>query len=222
MDEGLDQWLWGVRLSHRRRKLNAIPDWALSHLSIRYGGGSLWQHLRDEKWVAALPTKGAADLVDLCHRGYCETCGIAAACHRFQPTTSMTDYAPGSLIAVVDDDPRILESLANLLESADYAVRLFASAAALLESPYLAEADCLISDIDMPVMDGLELLRVVPAVRPGLPVILITGYPEMLNRLPPMGQGHFRLFKKPFDGQELLAAVGDAVRNQHRPPPVSR
>jgi FixJ family two-component response regulator len=125
----------------------------------------------------------------------------------------MTDRPPGYVIAVVDDDPGILRSLENLLESADQAARVFASAEALLESGCLAEIDCLISDIDMPVMDGLELLRVVRAARPELPVILITGHPEMLNRLPAIGPGHYRLFKKPFDGRELLTAVGDALRN---------
>ena len=125
----------------------------------------------------------------------------------------MTDHPPGYVIAVVDDDPGIVRSLENLLESADYAARLFTSAEALLESGSLAEIDCLISDIDMPVMDGLELLRAVRAARPELPIILITGYPEMLNRLPPVGPSHYRLFKKPFNGQELLAAVGDALRN---------
>jgi FixJ family two-component response regulator len=127
----------------------------------------------------------------------------------------MTDHPPGFTIAVVDDDRRILESLENLLESADYAVRSFASAAALLESDYLAEIDCLISDIDMPVMDGFELLREAHAARPELPVILITGHPEMLNRLPAIGPGHYRSFKKPFDGQELLTAVSDALRKPH-------
>ena len=125
----------------------------------------------------------------------------------------MTDQSPGFTIAVVDDEPRILESLKNLLESADYAVRSFASAAALLESDCLAEIDCLISDIDMPVMDGFELLRVAHTARPELPVILITGHPEMLNRLPAIGPGHYRFFKKPFDGQELLTTVSDALRN---------
>ena len=125
----------------------------------------------------------------------------------------MTDHPPGYIIAVVDDDQRILQSLESLLESADYAVRSFASAAALLESDCLAEIDCLISDIDMPVMDGFELLRVAHAARPELPVILITGHPEMLNRLPAIGPGHYRFFKKPFDGQELLTTVSDALRN---------
>ena len=127
----------------------------------------------------------------------------------------MTDHPPGVTIAVVDDDRRILESLKNLLESADYAARSFASVAALLDSDCLAEIDCLISDIDMPVMDGFELLRVAHAARPELPVILITGHPEMLNRLPAIGPGHYRLFTKPFDGQELLTAVSDALQNPH-------
>ena len=127
----------------------------------------------------------------------------------------MTDHPSGFTIAVVDDDQRILESLKNLLESADHAVRLFVSAAALLESGCLAEIDCLISDIDMPVMDGFELLRVAQAARPELPVIFITGHPEMLNRLPATGPGHYRAFKKPFNGQELLTAVSNALRNPH-------
>ena len=125
----------------------------------------------------------------------------------------MTDRPPAFIIAVVDDDQRILKSLGSLLESADHAVRLFSSATALLDSGCVAEVDCLISDIDLPVMDGFELLRVVQAARPALPIILITGHPDLLNRLPPASLGHYRLFRKPFDGQELLTAVSEALRN---------
>src|SRR5262245_6057347 len=71
---------------------------------------------------------------------------------------------------------------------------------------------CLISDIDLPTIDGFELLQRVNAVRPELTVILITGQPEMARRPPPPGSGHYRLFKKPFDGQELLTAVSGARR----------
>ena len=63
----------------------------------------------------------------------------------------------------------------------------------------------------------LNCCRSVHAARPELPIILITGHPEMLNRLPPIGPGHYRLFKKPFDGQELLTAVSDALLNRQRP-----
>jgi FixJ family two-component response regulator len=125
----------------------------------------------------------------------------------------MKEHPAGPIIAVVDDDQRILESLENLLESADHAVRLFASGAALIESGCLAEIGCLISDIDMPVADGFELLRVARATRPELPIILVTGHPEMLNRLPFTGPARYRVFKKPFDGEELLTAISEALHN---------
>jgi len=125
----------------------------------------------------------------------------------------MTDPRPSPIIGVVDDDQRILESLQTLLESADYDVRVFPSVRALLESAYLPEIDCLISDIDMPVMDGFELLRVVHAARPELPIIFITGHPEMLNRSQQIDPGRYKVFNKPFDGQELLTAVSGALRN---------
>lgn len=125
----------------------------------------------------------------------------------------MTEGSSDFIVAVVDDDQSILRSLEYLLESADYAVRVFTSGPAMLESSCLPEIDCLISDIDMPRMDGFELLRLVHAVRPGLPVILITGYPDTLKRLPPLGGGRPRFFIKPFKGPELLAVVSDSLRH---------
>ena len=124
----------------------------------------------------------------------------------------MTQPACGHVVAVVDDDPGILRSLASLLESADYRVRLFASGAALLDCSCLAEIDVLVSDIDMPGMDGFALLGQVHAARPDLPVVLITGYPETIKRLPALQAGNPRVFTKPFRGSELLAAISEAVR----------
>jgi FixJ family two-component response regulator len=124
----------------------------------------------------------------------------------------MTDHDSGFVVAIVDDDESVLKSLEYLLESADYAPRLFTSASALLDSGCLTEIDCVISDIDMPDMDGFELLRAIHAARPGLPAILITGYPDRLKRLPQFGGSHRRVFTKPFAGPELLAAVRDAQR----------
>lgn len=125
---------------------------------------------------------------------------------------SMTQPPTGLLIAVVDDDQSVLRSLECLLESADYSVRTFSFGAALLESGWLSEIVCLISDVDMPGMDGFELLRLAREARPELPVILITGYPETLKRLPLLGGSDPRVFTKPFEGHEMLTAVGDAVR----------
>jgi FixJ family two-component response regulator len=124
----------------------------------------------------------------------------------------MTDHPPRFIIAVVDDDQRMLQSLESLLESAGHSVRLFASAAALLGSGSVAEIDCLISDVNMPVMGGLELLRIVRATRPMLPVILITGHREMISPSPLAGPGRYQLFTKPFNPEELLAAVSDGLQ----------
>jgi len=129
----------------------------------------------------------------------------------------MSDPASRFMVAVVDDDRRVLGSLAALLESADYVVRSFDSAAAMLESGSLAEIDCLISDVGMPVMDGFELLQRVRAARPELPVILISGRSDALARAAVGGGAGYRLFRKPFEGRELLAAVRGALQ-QHRIP----
>lgn len=127
----------------------------------------------------------------------------------------MANLPPSFIIAVVDDDQSVLASLGSLLESADYTAHLFNSAEAFLDSGCIEEVDCVISDIDMPAMDGFELQRVMHKRRPELPTIFITAYPDMLDRLPQLDRGHFRLFKKPFDAQELLTVISDALRNSH-------
>jgi FixJ family two-component response regulator len=125
----------------------------------------------------------------------------------------VADDPPDAVVAVVDDDQRILDALQTLLESAGYAVRLFTSATALLETGNFQEIDCVISDIDMPAIDGLELSRRLETARPQLPIILITGHPELLNRSPSIaGASRHKLFTKPYDPDELLAAIGKVVR----------
>lgn len=115
---------------------------------------------------------------------------------------------PQSVIAIVDDDQRLLESLENLLESAGHVVRAFSSGQTLLESNTVPEIDCLITDIGMPGMDGFELQRLMSERRPDLPVILITARHEVIELLQAK---HNWFFRKPFDGQALLAAIGDAL-----------
>jgi len=114
------------------------------------------------------------------------------------------------VVAVVDDDPRILESLESLLESAGHSVRLFTSATELLEDCGFADIDCLISDIGMPVINGWELQRLAHAARPELPVILITGR-DWSDQAMAAAQGGQGFFRKPFNGQDLLAAVSRAL-----------
>jgi FixJ family two-component response regulator len=120
---------------------------------------------------------------------------------------------PKCVIAIVDDDRRLLESLQDLLESAGHAVRAFSSAQNLLRSDVVAEIDCLISDIGMPGIDGFELQSLMNQRCPDLPVILITGRHEIAE-LPQAKNDRF--FRKPFDGQKLLAAIGGALSGKEK------
>jgi len=114
------------------------------------------------------------------------------------------------MIAIVDDDPRVLESLENLLESAGYVVRTFSSAKALIDAG-MSDVDCLISDIGMPGMDGFELRDVVKRVRPDLPVFLITGRHEIGDQQRASAKDIAGFFRKPFDWPALLAAIDGAL-----------
>jgi len=113
-------------------------------------------------------------------------------------------------IAVVDDDERLLESLENMLESAGYAVRIFSSAQALLGAG-LSGVDCVIADVGMPAMDGFELHAAVKRLQPELPVFLISGRHEITDHERACAEGIAGFFRKPFNGQTLLAAVGKAL-----------
>jgi FixJ family two-component response regulator len=111
------------------------------------------------------------------------------------------------VIAVVDDDQRILESLKNLLESAGFSVRLYISAQSFLNDSPLAEIDCLITDVGLPDINGFELQRRAEEARPDLPVILITGNHAVAAQQRAVRHSKGNFFRKPFSGQELLAAV---------------
>lgn len=110
------------------------------------------------------------------------------------------------VIAVVDDDPRVLESLENLFESAGYTVCTFSSGPSLLAAD-LSGVNCLITDIGMPAMDGFQLLDIVKKARPELPVFLLTGRHEIGDQHRATGKDISGFFMKPFGGQDLLAAI---------------
>src|SRR5258708_13476766 len=90
------------------------------------------------------------------------------------------------LVAVVDDDPRALESLADLLEAAGCDVRSYSSASALCECGGLHDLDCLISDIGLSGMAGIELRRVAQLARPDLPVIPVSCHPVLQPHYAPL------------------------------------
>ena len=116
-------------------------------------------------------------------------------------------------IALVDDDPRVLESLEELFESSGYVVRAYPSAKALINAG-LSNVDCLITDIGMPAVDGFELHGLVKSVRPDLPVFFITGRDVMGDQQRAVLNGSSGFFRKPFDGPALLAAVSKALESK--------
>ncbi len=115
------------------------------------------------------------------------------------------------VVVVVDDDFRVRESIARLAASAGLVVEVFLSAEELLLSGALARADCLITDVRMPGMDGLELQRRAQTAYPKLPMILISAHVNEVVRQHSLSEGAFEFLYKPFDGEELLRAIQKAL-----------
>ena len=120
------------------------------------------------------------------------------------------------IVAVVDDDPRVRESLESLIESAGFKAQVFPLAEDFLSGELLAEIDCLITDVRMPKMDGLELQRLVRLKRPELPVIFITAHHEDRIEQYAFAQGAAFFVRKPFDAGELLRAIRLALSTFRR------
>jgi FixJ family two-component response regulator len=115
------------------------------------------------------------------------------------------------IVVGVDDDFRVRESIESLVESAGFAPLVFSSAEEFLQSGKLAEATCLITDVRMPGMDGIELQRRVRLERPELPIIFITAHYGDEVRRRALGGGAIEFLYKPFDGEELLRAIDRAL-----------
>jgi FixJ family two-component response regulator len=120
------------------------------------------------------------------------------------------------VVVGVDDDVRIRESIARLAKSAGYTAIMFPSAEALLASGALERAGCLISDVRMPGMDGLELQRRVRVESPRLPVILISGHVDEQLRQRALRLGAVAFLYKPFDGEELLRVIQRALEQDSK------
>ncbi len=117
------------------------------------------------------------------------------------------------VVVGVDDDFRVRESVERLVESAGYAHLVFSSAEEFLQSGTLAIANCLITDVRMPGMDGIELQRRIRLDRPDLPVIFISAHQDDEARQRALDEGAVRFLYKPFDGAELLRSIEAALKD---------
>jgi FixJ family two-component response regulator len=126
---------------------------------------------------------------------------------------TVANEATQIVVAAVDDDVRIRESMASLLESAGYAPVVFASAEEFLGSGMLAATSCVITDVRMPGMDGIELQRRIKLQRPRLPVILMSAHPNTEKRRIGIEEGAIAFLYKPFDAADLLNRIQSALSN---------
>jgi two-component system, LuxR family, response regulator FixJ len=124
---------------------------------------------------------------------------------------TMTDNA---VVHLVDDDEDVRRALAFLLATAGLEVRVYESSAALLENFDTAQSGCIVSDVRMPGMDGIQLLRHLRKKGVTLPVIIMTGHADVALAVGAMKAGAVDFIEKPFSDDVLLAAIAAALEQQ--------
>lgn len=115
------------------------------------------------------------------------------------------------VVFVVDDDVSVRESLELLIRSAGWRAQVFDSAEEFLAHPRVDGPTCLLLDVALPGLHGLDLQRRIVAERADMPIIFITGYPDVPVTVRAMKAGAIEFFTKPFNAEALLAALRDAI-----------
>jgi FixJ family two-component response regulator len=122
-----------------------------------------------------------------------------------------------SLVSVVEDDQFFRESMRRLMRSLGYSVEAFPSAADFLASPRLVETACLIADVHMPAMTGLELHNRLIAAGYAIPTILVTAYPDDDVRARALNDGVVCYLRKPVDEKHLTRCLRAALQSGEPP-----
>jgi len=120
-----------------------------------------------------------------------------------------------SIISVIDDDASVRAATNNLLRSHGYTVRIFASAEEFLQSAHLNDTSCVITDVQMPVMSGPELMTVMRGQGYLVPFIFITAFPDESVRSRALNAGAIGFLAKPFAGPNLINCLAGALQG-HR------
>jgi FixJ family two-component response regulator len=118
------------------------------------------------------------------------------------------------MISVVDDDESVRDATRTLLRSVGYNVATFESSELFLESGTLPNTECLILDMRMPGIDGLELQRRLKASDASVPIIFVTAHSDRTNRQLAMDAGASDFFQKPFAASDLLGAIKTALQTR--------
>jgi two-component system response regulator FixJ len=114
-------------------------------------------------------------------------------------------------VHIVDDDEAVRDSLSILLETHGIDVKTYDSCNSFLLARPAAANSCLVLDLHLPTMSGLDLLDQYPPKQLGMPVILISGRMDPQSKARALAAGAVAVVEKPFDGQRLLAAIGQAI-----------
>jgi FixJ family two-component response regulator len=122
-----------------------------------------------------------------------------------------------SLVSVVEDDQFFRESMRRLIRSLGYGVEDFASAADFLASPHLGETACLIADVNMPAMNGIELYRRLTDSGHAIPTILVTAYADDDVGSRALKDGVICYLRKPVDEKNLKRCILAALSHRERP-----
>jgi FixJ family two-component response regulator len=123
-----------------------------------------------------------------------------------------------SIISIIDDDPSVREGTMDLLNSMGLAADTFEHASAFLNSSRLHSTSCLIADVQMPGMSGLELYECLVSSGNAIPTILITAFPNHRDRTRAREAGVECYLTKPFSESELLACIREALNPDRRTP----
>jgi FixJ family two-component response regulator len=118
-----------------------------------------------------------------------------------------------TLISIVEDDQPFRESMRKLLRSLGYTVEAFPSAADFLASPLLPQTACLVADVQMPGMTGLELQKKLVEAGYAIPTILVTAYPDDLGRARALNNGAVCYLSKPVDDEHLERCLRTALES---------
>jgi FixJ family two-component response regulator len=121
-----------------------------------------------------------------------------------------------NLISVVDDDESVRRTTTLLIESFGFRAATFESAETFLRSGHLHDTSCLIVDVQMPGMNGLQLQSHLAAAGCGIPIIFITAYESNDSRQRAMQAGAAAFLGKPFSDEQLLQTIRSALRSFHR------
>jgi FixJ family two-component response regulator len=120
------------------------------------------------------------------------------------------------VISIVDDDASIRVATDNLLRSLGYTVHTFASAEEFLQSSHFNDTSCVIADVQMPAMSGVELQALLLAQGHPVPFIFITAFPEETIRMRAMKAGATCFLTKPFDRLSLIKCLDTALQRRDR------